>query len=79
MFVESGEEALGAIAAAIAQKLGLGAARSLPPDEAIAIFGRNMATYSLGSNSRVRGKAAAALGWCPAQASVTNWIARELA
>lgn len=78
MFVESGEEALGAIAAAIAQKLGLGAARSLPSDEAVAIFGRNMATYSLGSNSRVRGKAAAALGWRPAHTSVTDWIAREL-
>ena len=79
MYVESGEEALGAIAAAIGHKLGLGAARSLPLDEAIAIFGRNMATYSLGSNSRVRGKAAAALGWRPAQHSVTAWIAREMA
>ncbi|HLH92581.1 MAG TPA: NAD-dependent epimerase/dehydratase family protein [Xanthobacteraceae bacterium] len=77
MFVESGEEALGAIAAAIAQKLGLGAARSLPPDEAVTIFGRNMATYSLGSNSRVRGTAAAALGWRPVQRSVTEWIARD--
>ena len=78
MFVESGEAALGEIAAAIGQKLGLGAARSLPADEAIAIFGRNMATYSLGSNSRVRGKAAAALGWRPAHDSITDWIAREL-
>jgi nucleoside-diphosphate-sugar epimerase len=78
MYVESGEETLGAIAAAIGKKLDLGAAQSLPADEAIAIFGRNMATFSLGSNSRVRGKAAAALGWQPAQRSITEWIAREL-
>ena len=78
MYVESGEEALGAIAAAIGKKLGLGAAQSLPAEDAIAIFGRNMATFSLGSNSRVRGKAAAALGWRPAQRSVAEWIVREL-
>jgi hypothetical protein len=37
-----------------------------------------MAVFSLGSNSRVRGKAAAALGWSPTQRSVTRWIADEL-
>jgi hypothetical protein len=79
MFVESGEEALGEIANAIAAKLGLGAAQSWSADEAIAAWGRNMAVFSLGSNSRVRGKAAAALGSAPTRRSITHWIAEELA
>lgn len=78
MYVESGEGAYGEIARAIAHKLGLGEALSMAADDAIATWGRNMATYSLGSNSRVRGAAAAALGWRPAHRSVTAWIAREL-
>jgi nucleoside-diphosphate-sugar epimerase len=79
MYVESGEEGLGEIANAIAAKLGLGAAQSWSADEAIAAWGRNMAVFSLGSNSRVRGQAAAALGWSPAHRSITRWIAEELA
>jgi nucleoside-diphosphate-sugar epimerase len=75
MYVESGEEALGEIAMAIATQLGLGAAQSWSADEAIAFFGRNMAVFSLGSNSRVRGRAAADLGWSPTQPSITRWIA----
>ena len=78
MFVESGEEALGAIANAIAAKLNLGAAQSWSADEAIATWGRNMAVFSLGSNSRVRGKAAAALGWSPTHRSITRWIVESL-
>ena len=78
MYVESGEEALGEIANAIAAKLGLGAAQSWSAEDAIAAWGRNMAVYSLGSNSRVRGKAAAALGWSPVHRSVTKWIADAL-
>jgi len=77
MYVESGEAALGDIAHAIAARLGLGAAQSWSAEQAIAAWGRNMATFSLGSNSRVRGKAAAALGWAPARRSVTQWIADE--
>src|ERR1700730_18544729 len=79
MYVESGEAALGEIATAIAARLGLGAAQSWSADEAIAAWGRNMAVYSLGSNSRVRGKAAAALGWSPAHRSIARWIADEMA
>jgi nucleoside-diphosphate-sugar epimerase len=79
MYVESGEEALGEIAKAIAARLGLGAAQSFSAEEAIAAWGRNMAVYSLGSNSRVRGKAAAALGWSPARRSIARWIADEMA
>ena len=78
MYVESGEEALGEIAGAIAARLGLGTAQSFSAEQAIAVWGRNMAVFSLGSNSRVRGKAAAKLGWSPMRRSVTRWIADEL-
>ena len=78
MYVESGEEALGEIVRAIAARLGLGPAQSWSADEATAAWGRNMATFSLGSNSRVRGKAAAGLGWSPKRRSVIHWIAEEL-
>jgi nucleoside-diphosphate-sugar epimerase len=78
MYVESGEEALGEIAKAIAIRLGVGAPQSWNADEAITAWERNMAAFSLGSNSRVRGKIAAELGWSPARRSVTQWIASEL-
>jgi nucleoside-diphosphate-sugar epimerase len=78
MYVESGEAALGEIAAAIATRLGLGVPQSWNAEAAIAAWGRSTATFSLGSNSRVRGRAAAALGWAPARRSVTEWIAGEL-
>lgn len=44
----------------------------------IAAWGHATAVYSLGSNSRVRGKTAGALGWAPTQRSITQWIAEEL-
>jgi nucleoside-diphosphate-sugar epimerase len=78
MYVESGEAALGEIVRAIAARLGLGAAQSCSAEEAIAAWGRNAAVFSLGSNSRVRGRAAADLGWSPTRRSVTRWIAAEL-
>jgi nucleoside-diphosphate-sugar epimerase len=78
MYVESGEEALGEIAKAIAARLGLGAAQSWSAEDAIAAWGRNLAVLSLGSNSRVRGSAAVELGWLPTRRSVTQWIADEL-
>jgi nucleoside-diphosphate-sugar epimerase len=78
MYVESGEEALGEIAKATAVGLGFGAPQSWSPEEAIAAWGRNMAVFSLGSNSCVRGKTAAALGWSPARRSITQWIANDL-
>jgi nucleoside-diphosphate-sugar epimerase len=80
MYVESGEEALGEVVRAIAARLGLGAAQSWPAEQAIARWGRNKATFSLGSNSRVRGKRAIELlGWAPRHRSITDWIANELA
>jgi len=72
------EEALAEISKAIAARLGLGAPQSWSAEQAIAAWGWNMAVFSLGSNSRVRGKAAADLGWSPTQRSVTRWIADEL-
>jgi nucleoside-diphosphate-sugar epimerase len=79
MYVESGEEALGEVARAIAARLGLGAAQSWPAEQAIAAWGREKAIFSLGSNSRVRGKAATELlGWAPKHRSIKNWIAQEL-
>jgi nucleoside-diphosphate-sugar epimerase len=79
MYVESGEEALGEVVRAIAARLGLGAAQSWPAEQAIAFWGRNKATFSLGSNSRVRGKRAIELlGWAPGHRSITDWIANGL-
>jgi nucleoside-diphosphate-sugar epimerase len=78
-YVESGEEALGNIAGAIAARLGLGVAQSWSAEEAIAAWGRNLAVLSLGSNSRVRGSIARELGWSPTRRSVTDWIANEMA
>jgi nucleoside-diphosphate-sugar epimerase len=78
-YVENSEETLGEVVRAIAAKLGLGPARPMPPDEAITVWGRRMAVFSLGSNSRVRGRVAIEhLGWTPRHRSVTEWISREL-
>jgi len=79
MYVESGEEALLEIAKAIAAQLNLGAPQSWAAEDAIAAWDRNMAVFSLGSNSRVRGKAAVELGWAPTRRSITKWIAEEMA
>jgi nucleoside-diphosphate-sugar epimerase len=80
IYVESGEEALSEVAQAIATRLGVGDAQSWPPEQAIAAWGREKATFSLGSNSRVRGKAATELlGWAPERRSIKDWIAQELA
>jgi nucleoside-diphosphate-sugar epimerase len=78
IYVESGEEVICEIAKAVAARLGLGAPRSWSAEEAIAAWGWNMAVFSLGSNSRVRGKAALELGWSPTQRSITHWIANEM-
>jgi nucleoside-diphosphate-sugar epimerase len=79
MYVENGEEALGEIAQAIAKRLGLGPAQPWPVEAAFAAWGREKATFSLGSNSRVRGKLARErLGWRPKHRSITEWIAREM-
>ena len=79
MYVENGEEGLKEIVQAIAKCLGLGDAQSWPAEQAMEFWGREKATFSLGSNSRVRGRAATEhLGWRPSHRSITHWIAEEM-
>jgi nucleoside-diphosphate-sugar epimerase len=78
-FVENGEASFTDIAAAIARRLGLGRPRSLPLDEASAVFGQNQARFLLGSDARVRSTVARRdLGWAPQHSSLTDWITAEM-
>ncbi len=78
-FVENGEASFAQATAAISRRLGLGAPQDWPIDDAIAELGFGKAVYSLGSNSRVRGKRARSeLGWAPKHASLTGWIESEM-
>ncbi|OWJ62084.1 NAD-dependent epimerase/dehydratase family protein [Inquilinus limosus] len=78
-YVENGEASFAEAAAAIARRLGLGAPQPWPADDAIAELGLGTAVYSLGSNSRVRGKRARAeLGWAPRHGSLIEWIETEM-
>lgn len=65
------------MAAAIGETLGVPTA-SLDRAAAEALWGREMAVFALGSNSRVRGKRARALGWEPKRTSVIDWIKAEV-
>lgn len=78
-FVESGDAALCDMTAAIATALGQGPAQDWPLPEAIAKCGCEMASYGLGSNSRVRdARAHTLLGWQPQGPSVLEWIRHDL-
>ncbi|KQQ36181.1 epimerase [Duganella sp. Leaf126] len=78
-FVESGEASFRDMTAAMAQALGLGAAEDWPLEQAIQEWGYEMASYGLGSNSRVRGhKARTVLGWQPHRPPVLAWIASDM-
>ena len=78
-YVENGEASFAEAAAAIARRLGLDAPQPWPIDDAIATLGFGHAVYSLGSNSRVRGRRARAeLDWSPKHASLTGWIENEM-
>lgn len=78
-YVENGEAAFGDLVGSIASALGLGDAESWPAEEAVARWGRELAVFALGSNSRVRsGKARKELGWTPTRPSVTEWIEADL-
>ena len=78
-FVESGEASFRDMSAAIARALGLGAPQDWPLDEAKEEWGYEMASYGLGSNSRVRGKKTRELlGWQPHGPSVMDWIANDM-
>ena len=78
-FVESGEASFRDMSAAIARALGLDAPQDWPLEEAKEEWGYEMASYGLGSNSRVRGKKARELlGWKPHGPSVMDWIANDM-
>ena len=78
-FVESGEASFAQMTAALAQAMKLGAPQDWPLDDAIREWGYEMASYGLGSNSRVRGeRARRLLGWQPQRTSVVDWIRDEM-
>jgi len=78
-FAENGEASFGDIAAAIAKRLGLPGIDALPPEVAAERWGESKAYFTLGSNSRVRGRRARReLGWAPRHSSLIDWIATEL-
>lgn len=78
-FVESGEASFRDMSAAIATALGLGAPQDWPLEAAIEEWGYEMASYGLGSNSRVRGtRARTLLGWQPHRPAVLDWIANDM-
>jgi nucleoside-diphosphate-sugar epimerase len=74
-FVENGESSFRDMANAIGRALRLGEAQSMSSEDAVARWGREAAIFALGSNSRVRGKRARALGWWqPRHSSAEAWI-----
>ena len=78
-FVESGEAAFADMAHALARQLGLGQSHDWPIEAAIEEWGYEMASYGLGSNSRVRGQRAHnLLGWKPGAPDVFAWIEAEI-
>jgi nucleoside-diphosphate-sugar epimerase len=78
-FVESGEASFRDMTAAIARALNLGEPQDWPLDQAKEEWGYEMASYGLGSNSRVRGRRARTLlGWQPHRPSVLDWIAKDM-
>ncbi|HKR41674.1 MAG TPA: NAD-dependent epimerase/dehydratase family protein [Paraburkholderia sp.] len=78
-FVESGEANFRDMTTALAEVMGLGAPQDWPLAAAIEEWGYEMASYGLGSNSRVRGeRARTLLGWQPQRTSVTDWIRAEM-
>jgi nucleoside-diphosphate-sugar epimerase len=78
-FVENGEASFADMANALARQLGLGSSHDWPIEAAIGEWGYEMASYGLGSNSRVRGeRARRLLGWAPQSADVLSWIASDI-
>ncbi|CAN7442871.1 NAD-dependent epimerase/dehydratase family protein [Duganella sp. LjRoot269] len=78
-FVESGEASFRDMTAAIARALNLGEPQDWPLEQAKEEWGYEMASYGLGSNSRVRGqRARTQLGWQPHRPPVLDWIAKDM-
>jgi nucleoside-diphosphate-sugar epimerase len=78
-FVESGEASFREMSTAIAEARQLGKPQDWPLKDAQAEWGYEMASYGLGSNSRVRGeRARKLLGWQPNRTSVIDWIKHDM-
>ncbi|HZZ09182.1 MAG TPA: NAD-dependent epimerase/dehydratase family protein [Paraburkholderia sp.] len=78
-FVESGEASFREMSAAIARAMKLGEAQDWPLETARNEWGYEMASYGLGSNSRVRGeRARKLLDWQPKRTSVIEWIEHDM-
>ena len=78
-FVESGEASFRDMSTAIARALNLSEPQDWPLDQAKQEWGYEMASYGLGSNSRVRGqRARTQLGWKPHRPAVLEWIANDM-
>ena len=78
-FVESGEASSADMLATLASAMGLGVPQDWPLDDRIREWGYEMASYGLGSNSRVHGERARELpGWQPKHRSVVDWIRNEM-
>ena len=78
-FVESGEASFRDMTTAIAHALKLGEPQDWPLEQAKEEWGYEMASYGLGSNSRVRGeRARRQLGWAPHRPPVLDWIADDM-
>ncbi|RFU48084.1 NAD-dependent epimerase/dehydratase family protein [Paraburkholderia sp. DHOC27] len=78
-FVESGEASFREMSEAIGEAMQLGAPQAWPLKDAQQEWGYEMASYGLGSNSRVRGeRARQLLGWQPERTSVLDWIRHDM-
>jgi nucleoside-diphosphate-sugar epimerase len=76
-YAENGECSMREIAQAIARTMGLGGTASMPLAEAVAEWGEGAATWSMGSNSRVRAlRARSELGWAPSKPGLIDEIER---
>ncbi|MBV9076717.1 MAG: NAD-dependent epimerase/dehydratase family protein [Methylobacteriaceae bacterium] len=73
-FGENGESSFRDLARVIADALGLGRISSMTSEAAEARWGREVAVFALGSNSRVRGKRPRELGWAPRHPSAEACI-----
>lgn len=78
-YVENGETAFRDLVQGIADALDLGEAQGWSAEEAVAKWGRELAVFALGSNSRVRAdKARTELGWAPTHGSAIDWVKQSI-
>lgn len=78
-YVENGETAFRDLVQGIADALDLGEAQGWSAEETVAKWGRELAVFALGSNSRVRAdKARTELGWAPTHGSAIDWVKQSI-